>query len=163
MKKLKCKKGFTLVELIIIIGLAGIVLVPLTMLVTSSLRNANRTQRVIDSMQDAQRIFIVMNESFRGSTSSDIEFIETSMDSDIPNNSFRIKTKTYFSRSDGFYYKDSVTTEVIKLSDYVISHTYTFEGVTFLTSGWIKLSIEVEPDKGSGRTKFYETTFYIRQ
>lgn len=168
MRKIKSKAGYTLVELIIIIGVAGIVLVPLTFLVTGSLRNANRTQRTIDAMQDAQRIFIVMNETFRSSDEGDIEFIEHSTDSDVPDDSLRIKGRIYFAKSNGFYYKDVSDPDVSKhyihkMSDYVISHLYTFESGTYSIEGWIKLEIVLESEAGSGNTEKYETSFYKRQ
>lgn len=65
MKIIKSKHGFTLVELIVVFAVAAIVLTPISMIMTSGLRQEVRIQKTIDADQSTQQSFIVLNELIR--------------------------------------------------------------------------------------------------
>ncbi|MBI9011994.1 MAG: type II secretion system protein [Clostridiales bacterium] len=65
MKLIRNRNGFTLVELIVIFAVAAIVLTPISMIMTSALRNEARIQKTIDADQSTQQSFIVLNELIR--------------------------------------------------------------------------------------------------
>ncbi len=61
------KKGFTLLELIVIIAVVAFVLTPFSYFVSSSLRSEVQTQKMIDADQSTQEIYIIINEALRRS------------------------------------------------------------------------------------------------
>ena len=167
MRKLKSKKGFTLVELIITIGVAAIVLAPFSLLIMSTLRSANDTQRHIDSMQDAQQIFIVMNESVRASLRSDIEFYDPYLNTG--KTALKIKSKVFFSKDGvGFVYQnyhdtiENVDSQIV-LSEFVISHAYTVTRNADTTIKSIVLELSVDRNDDDTVDDVFDTTFYLRQ
>jgi len=65
LKLLKNKKGFTLVEMIIVLAVAAIVLTPFSFIMTSGMKNEIKVQERIDADQTTQQTFIVLNEKVR--------------------------------------------------------------------------------------------------
>lgn len=135
MKTIKTKSGYTLVELIVIIGLSAIVLVPLSFIVTANLRNEVRIQRVIDSDQSMQQSFIILNEAIRKNGYNEVSLIESDSKLRVDNYVF------YLDGSDYKYetYDDSdnlINTTVI--NKYISSVTYS------ITSDTLKIEFELD-------------------
>ncbi len=68
------KKGFTLLELIVIIAVVAFVLTPFSYFVSTSLRNEVQTKKMIDADQSTQEIYMIINEALRRAGAQEGEF-----------------------------------------------------------------------------------------
>lgn len=159
MKKLKSKKGFTLVELIITIGVAAIILTPFSLFVSSSLRSANQAQREIDSMQDAQQIYLIINETIRRSSASEVEIIENYCNLGV--RVLKIRDSVYFSNDEGFVKQDYNSSKENAGSEYIISKYVIGNDFTRIDDV-ITMTITNDIDGDGNRIDHYETKFYLR-
>lgn len=154
MKKISSKKGFSLVELVVIIAVSAIVLTPFSLLMTSSLQNEAKINRVIDAQHKTQSSFIVLNELCRSAGFKNIEMVTHAHYNNL---AIRVGTKVVFLKDTEFVmqtYNSSSedTSGQVILSNYVDSVTMT------LTGDQLEISLAIDVDNDSN----VEDTFVFK-
>ncbi|MBN2797027.1 MAG: type II secretion system protein [Clostridia bacterium] len=141
MKKVN-KKGFTIIELIIVFAIAGIVLVPFSLYLTSSLRNTTLIQKNIDAIQDTQEVFILTNELLRSNGLSNTEI--------IPNyfgygEALKIDDKIIVQKGTELVLQDYSTSSE-QATNEIIMHDYIDHVVYTLSAQALNMEIHVDKD-----------------
>lgn len=142
MKFIKSKHGFTLVELIIVLAAAAIVLTPISMIMTSGLRQEVRIQQTIDADQSTQQSFIVLNELIRKVGFDGIS-IETNYHSHT--DVLHVRDKVFLLKDNNYVYQtydigsEQSSTELV-LNKYVLSVT------NKLDDQYLEIEFEIDSD-----------------
>lgn len=158
MNMLKNKRGFTLVELVIIIAIAGIVLTPISLIVTSSLRNAEDIHTQITAEQDVHQTFIVLNEALRKNGFSQVAIITNYHGY---GKALKVNQNIYFLKGNQFIKQDydvnhEVTTSEIVLSNYIHSLEYN------LSERLLEIILHVDMDNDGTIDDTYPFEYGIR-
>lgn len=163
---IKSKSAFTLVELIITIAIAGVVIVPISLLVASGLRNTVTTEKYIAAMQDAQQAFIIINEAIRSQDQADVYIDDNYLNTGIQvlvtgNNVYYIDVSKGLVRREK---SDTLKPEIIiikstKFTDY----NFEYEANTSIANSVIKVTIDIDSNGDGLKNDSYEMKFYKRQ
>ena len=155
MKFVKNKHGFTLVELIIVFAVAAIVLTPISMIMTSGLRQEVRIQQTIDADQSTQQSFIVLNELIRKVGFDGIS-IETNYHGHT--NVLHVRDKVFLLKDNNYVYQtydsgsEQSSTELV-LNKYVLSVTNNLEDTD--DDQYLEIEFEIDSDlDGTGDNTF---------
>lgn len=154
MKFLKSKSGFTLVELIVIFALAAVVLTPLTFIMTSSLKNEVRIQRIIDSDQSMQQTFIILNEVVRNRGYNKISLVDSDSKLIVDNYTF------YLDGNEFKYQRFDDTGNLINIhimNTDIHSVTYT------LADGSLKIEFEVDRENDAVVDEYFTYQYSKRE
>jgi len=147
---MKNKYGFTLVEMIIVLAVAAIVLTPISMIMTSGLRNEVKIQKMIDADQSTQQSFIVLNELIRKVGFDGIS-IEPTYEltyhgyTDV----LRVRDKVFFLKGNSYVYQtydassEQSDSELV-LNEYVLSVKHTL--VNTDVDQYLEIEFEIDND-----------------
>jgi len=142
MKLCRNNKGFTLVELIVIIAVSAIVLTPFSMLITSSLRNEAKIQKTIQAQHETQSSFIVLNELCRGKGFASISVIDNYFSN---GRTLRIDDKVLFLKSGNFVMQDFHATTEDTGSESVLNNFVNSLTIS-LTSDELEVVLNIDKD-----------------
>lgn len=140
MKKILNNSGYTLIELIIVIGLIGILSTPLILSFTTGLRLYERETASNESVQDLRSFFITLNEEMRSLSMGQANII---------NNELIIGSTTY-KLTNGSIVRGKVgESTTVSVLDNV--NSMTFSNITYI-SGEMKsfnIAITIEDYEGT--------------
>lgn len=142
MKIFKNKSGFTLIEIVIIFAIASIVLTPLTMLMTSALRNTNIIQRNIDADQSTQQTFIVLNEAVRSNGVSNAEVV---VNYHGQGEALHIGNRVFFLK-DTYYVMQTYDITTQDLDSELVINTYVKQVDLNLTDTFLEVTLQIDKD-----------------
>lgn len=111
--KLCNRKGYSLIELIIVIGLVGIVSVPLFMTFTTGLTIFESETSSNSDVDELRRFQLKFNEFIRSSTIGDVK---------LKNSALLINNKTYSLKNDSIISTDETSSIEVILLNNVVSY-----------------------------------------
>jgi len=146
MKFMKNKYGFTLVEMIIVLAVAAIVLTPISMIMTSGLRNEVRIQKMIDADQSTQQSFIVLNELIR-KVGFDAISIEATYHgyADV----LHVRDKVFFLKGNSYIYQTYDSVSLQNDSEFVLNNYVSIVTHTLVDTDddqYLEIEFEIDND-----------------
>lgn len=159
MKVLKNKKGYTLLELMIIFAIASIVLTPLTLLMMSSLKNSNVIQQNIDADQSTQQTFIIFNEAVRSNGVGDVDII---VDYHGNGEALRIGTHVFILK-DNNYVKQTYDALSEDASSEAIVNAFVNQVDYMLTSESLEVNLHIDKDGDGTVEDIFPYKFSVRE
>lgn len=155
-KKILDKKGYTLVELLLIIGLVGVVSVPLFLTFTTGLTVYESETRSNSDVSELRNFQLNFNDFIRTQTIGDIK---TKRDPLSGVESLLIDGKIYIIKDDNLISKDEATSDEITLLENV--NRFEISNITKVSDDvtYFDLLIEVEDHN---ETFEIETSYKIR-
>lgn len=159
MKMFKNIKGYTLIEIIIIFAVAAVILTPLTLMMTSSLRNVNVVQRNIDADQSTQQTFIIFNEAIRANGLTNTELIGNYH---FNGEALRIDTRVFVLK-DNNYVMQTYDVGSEDISSEVIINAFVRQIDYNLTSNILDVSIHIDKNQDGTTDDVYPYKFSQRE